>query len=88
MIFIAHNIPNDKNHFFNTTYQHTDDMSHAITNLKAQHYKSAFKTLYAIFDKIAYFLNSFMNIMMLMQKYTSTTFLENLKVGDLNRTQN
>ncbi|WP_237730622.1 LA2681 family HEPN domain-containing protein [Lelliottia amnigena] len=59
LIFIAHNIPNDKNHFFNTTYQHTDDMSHAITNLKAQHYKSAFKTLYAIFDKIAYFLNSF-----------------------------
>ncbi|EFS2016137.1 hypothetical protein MKO37_004961 [Salmonella enterica] len=59
LIFTAHNIPNEKSHFFNKTYQQIDDMSHAITNLKAQHYKSAFKTLYATFDKIAYFLNSF-----------------------------
>ncbi|HCJ6521365.1 TPA: hypothetical protein NU754_001293 [Enterobacter cloacae] len=59
MIFTAHNISNENNHFFNKTYQHIDDMSHAITNLKAQHYKSGFKTLYAIFDKVAYFLNSF-----------------------------
>lgn len=59
LIFSAHNIPSENIHFYNNTYQHIDDMSHAITNLKSQHYKSAFKTLYSIFDKIAYFLNSF-----------------------------
>jgi hypothetical protein len=33
-----------------------------LTNLKSQHYKTAFKTLYSIFDKIAYFLNSFYDL--------------------------
>ncbi|MBD0784286.1 hypothetical protein FX995_21680 [Pseudoalteromonas flavipulchra] len=37
-------------------------MSHSITNLKASHYKSAFRTLYSLFDKIAYFINRFFDL--------------------------
>ncbi|EGR2250331.1 hypothetical protein DZF84_01840 [Vibrio parahaemolyticus] len=62
LIFSAHNIPNEQEHFFNKTYPHVDDMSHTLTNLKSSHYKSAFRTLYSIFDKIAYFLNSFFDL--------------------------
>lgn len=62
LIFSAHNIPNEQQHFFNKTYPHIDDMVHSLTNLKSSHYKSAFRTLYSIFDKIAYFLNSFFDL--------------------------
>ena len=62
LIFTAQKIPNEQEHFFNKTYPHIDDMSHSLTNLKSSHYKSAFRTLYSIFDKIAYFLNSFLDL--------------------------
>lgn len=62
LFFSAKDIPNEAKHFFNTTYAHVDDMSYAITNLKASHYKSAFRTLYSLFDKIAYFLNRFFDL--------------------------
>ena len=62
LIFSARNIPSDHTHFFNKTYPHVDDMSHSITNLKASHYKSAFRTLYSLFDKIAYFINRFFDL--------------------------
>ncbi|MEF1230532.1 LA2681 family HEPN domain-containing protein, partial [Vibrio fortis] len=62
LIFSARNIPSDHEHFFNKTYPHVDDMSHSITNLKASHYKSAFRTLYSLFDKIAYFINRFFEL--------------------------
>ncbi|MCC3859111.1 hypothetical protein IB289_22395 [Vibrio parahaemolyticus] len=62
LIFSAQNIPNNQEHFFNTTYPHVDDLAHTVTNLKAHHYKSAFRILYSIFDKIAYFLNSFFDL--------------------------
>ncbi|MDR6348510.1 LA2681 family HEPN domain-containing protein [Pantoea sp. SORGH_AS_0659] len=62
LFYSALNIPNDSNHFFNDTYPHVDDMSHSLTNLKSSHYKSAFKTLYSLFDKISYFLHRFLNL--------------------------
>lgn len=62
LIFSAKNIPSDHEHFFNKTYPHVDDMAHSITNLKASHYKSAFRTLYSLFDKIAYFINRFFGL--------------------------
>ncbi len=62
LTFSAKNIPNDNKHFFNNTYPHVDDMSHSLTNLKASHYKSAFRTLYSIFDKIAFFMNRFFEL--------------------------
>ena len=62
LTFLAKNIPNYQEHFFNKTYPHVDDMAHSITNLKASHYKSAFKTLYSLFDKIAYFINRFFDL--------------------------
>jgi hypothetical protein len=62
LVFSAQNIPNDHEHFFNKTYPHVEDMSHSITNLKASHYKSAFRTLYSLFDKIAYFINRFFDL--------------------------
>lgn len=60
--FSAKDIPNDQSHFFNGTYPHVEDMAHTITNLKANHYKSSFRTLYSLFDKIAYFLNRFFDL--------------------------
>lgn len=62
LIFSSQNISNEQEHFFNGTYERVDDMAHSLTNLKSQHYKTAFKTLYSIFDKIAYFLNSFYDL--------------------------
>lgn len=62
LIFSAENIPNDTSHFFNSTYQHVEDMSHSIDNLKIGHYKSAFRTLYSLFDKLAYFMSRFLDL--------------------------
>lgn len=59
LLFVAQSIPTDQLHFFNSTYPHVDDATYSVTNLKASHYKSVFRTLYSIFDKIAYFLSSF-----------------------------
>ncbi|MBS3797188.1 LA2681 family HEPN domain-containing protein [Pseudoalteromonas sp. BDTF-M6] len=62
LIFSAKNIPDDVPHFFNSTYLHVDDMSHSINNLKTGHYKSAFRTLYSLFDKIAYLVSRFFDL--------------------------
>ena len=62
LIFSAKDIPDDHPHFFNNTYPHVDDMAFTITNLKASHYKSAFRTLYSLFDKIAYFIHRFFDL--------------------------
>jgi len=62
LFFSAKNIPSDQPHFFNNTYPHVDDMCHTITNLKASQYKSAFRTLYSLFDKIAHFINRFFDL--------------------------
>lgn len=62
LVFEAKDISEDQRHLFNSTYPHCNDMAHTITNLKASHYKSAFRTLYSIFDKIAYFINRFFDL--------------------------
>ncbi len=62
LFYTALNIPQDTKHFFNDTYPHVDDMSHSLTNLKSSHYKSAFRTLYSLFDKISYFLHRFLEL--------------------------
>jgi hypothetical protein len=62
LIFSSKNIPDNVSHFFNSTYQHVDDMSHSINNLKTGHYKSAFRILYSLFDKIAFFLSRFLDL--------------------------
>lgn len=62
IFYTALNIPQDTKHFFNDTYPHVDDMSHSLTNLKSSHYKSAFRTLYSLFDKISYFLHRFLEL--------------------------
>lgn len=62
LIFSASNIPNEKVHFFNDTFKKTDDLTKTIDNIKAQKLKSAFKTLYSIFDKIAYFISHFYDL--------------------------
>lgn len=62
LIFSAKDIPDDHTHFFNNTYPHVEDMSYSITNLKASHYKSAFRILYSLFDKIAYFIHRFFDL--------------------------
>ena len=62
LLFSAKAIPDHVPHFFNSTYQHVDDMSHSISNLKVGHYKSAFRTLYSLFDKIAYLASRFFDL--------------------------
>ncbi len=62
LTFSARGESKDHDHFFNKTYPHVDDMAYSITNLKASHYKSAFRTLYSLFDKIAYFINRFFDL--------------------------
>lgn len=62
LVFTAKDIPNEQPHLFNDTYPQFNDMAYTITNLKASHYKSAFKTLYSLFDKIAYFIHRFFDL--------------------------
>tara|TARA_R110002167_G_scaffold57840_4_gene163638 strand:+ start:294 stop:2027 length:1734 start_codon:yes stop_codon:yes gene_type:complete len=62
LIFSASNIPNETVNFFNNTFTKTDDLTHTIDNIKAQQLKSAFKILYALFDKIAYFISHFYDL--------------------------
>lgn len=62
LIFLAEKIPDETTHFFNSTYQHVDDMSHSIDNLKIAHYKSSFRILYSLFDKLAYFISHFLDL--------------------------
>lgn len=62
LTFSAKDIPDDHPHFFNNTYPQVNDMSYSITNLKASHYKSAFRILYSLFDKIAYFIHRFFDL--------------------------
>jgi len=62
LIFISKNIPNESSHMFNTTFQHVDDMSHSINNLKVAQLKSSFRTVYSIFDKVAYLISRFFDL--------------------------
>ncbi len=62
LIFSSKDIPNDTPHMFNSTYQHVEDMTHSINNLKVAQYKSAFRTLYSLFDKIAYLISRFFDL--------------------------
>ena len=59
LFFSADSIPNDEQHFYNSTYRHVDDMSYSINNLKTSHYKTSFRILYSLFDKVAYFVRRF-----------------------------
>lgn len=62
LFFKAKDMPDEQVNMFNNTYPHIDDKSYSLTNLKSQHYKSAFRTLYSLFDKIAYFLYRFLDV--------------------------
>lgn len=62
LVFTAKDIPNEQPHLSNDTYPQFNDMAHTITNLKASHYKSAFRILYSLFDKIAYFVHRFFDL--------------------------
>lgn len=76
LIFSSKDIPNDTYHMFNSTYQHVEDMTYSITNLKVAQYKSAFRTIYSLFDKIAYFISRFFDLNDL--KYDKKISIDNL----------
>ncbi|WP_442801530.1 LA2681 family HEPN domain-containing protein [Serratia rubidaea] len=62
LFFTAHSTSDEEQHFYNSTYRHVDDMSHSISNLKTSHYKTSFRILYSLFDKIAYLLSRFFDL--------------------------
>lgn len=62
LFFTANSIPDEEQHFYNSTYQHVEDMSYSINNLKTSHYKTSFRILYSLFDKIAYLISRFFDI--------------------------
>lgn len=62
LIFSSKNIPDDTPHMFNSTYQHVEDMTYSINNLKVAQYKSAFRIVYSIFDKVAYLISRFFDL--------------------------
>ncbi|MCK8072472.1 LA2681 family HEPN domain-containing protein [Vibrio sp. 1CM23M] len=62
LMFQASTIEDNEKHYFNNTYQHVDGNCGNLDNLKVGHLKSAFKTLYSIFDKIAYFTHRFFDL--------------------------
>ncbi|WP_332593793.1 LA2681 family HEPN domain-containing protein [Citrobacter sp.] len=46
LFFSSKDIPNKTSHMYNSTFQHVDDMSHSINNLKVAQLKSAFRVVY------------------------------------------
>lgn len=62
LVFSSKDIPNETSHMYNSTFQHVDDMSHSINNLKVAQLKSAFRAVYSIFDKVAYLISRFFNL--------------------------
>ncbi|CAI1628391.1 Uncharacterised protein [Serratia proteamaculans] len=62
LIFSSKDIPDDSMQIFNSTYQHVEDMTYSINNLKAAQYKSAFRTVYSLFDKVAYLISRFFDL--------------------------
>ena len=62
LIFSSKEISDHTPHMFNSTYQHVEDMTHSLNNLKVAQYKSAFRIVYSIFDKIAYLINRFFDL--------------------------
>ncbi|EOI3581954.1 TPA: hypothetical protein SMM58_001566 [Proteus mirabilis] len=62
LIFSSKDILDDTPHMFNSTYQHVEDMTYSINNLKVAQYKSAFRIVYSIFDKIAYLISRFFDL--------------------------
>lgn len=62
LIFSSKDIPDDNPHIFNSTYQHVEDMTYSINNLKIAQYKSAFRIVYSIFDKVAYLISRFFDL--------------------------
>jgi hypothetical protein len=62
LIYSSKNTPNNASHIYNSTYQKVEDMSYSIDNLKIAQYKSAFRTIYSLFDKIAYLISRFFDL--------------------------
>ncbi|MGG7522249.1 LA2681 family HEPN domain-containing protein [bacterium BS0013] len=62
LFFSSKDIPNETSHMFNSTFQHVDDMSHSINNLKVAQLKSAFRAVYSLFDKVAYLISRFFDL--------------------------
>jgi hypothetical protein len=52
----------ESQHFFNQTFPHVETGCGVLDNLKVSHYKSAFKILYSLFDKIAYFIHRYFDL--------------------------
>jgi len=81
LIFQSKDIDNEQGHIFNKTYPHIDAMCGSIDNLKTNQYKSAFKILYSLFDKIAYFTSRFfdLNDIKLDTKINIDSLFKNIK---------
>lgn len=62
LIFSSKDIPEDSMQMFNSTFQHVEDMAYSINNLKTAQYKSAFRTVYSLFDKVAYLISRFFDL--------------------------
>ena len=76
LIFSSKDISVDTLHMFNSTYQPVDDMTYSINNLKVAQYKSAFRIVYSIFDKIAYLISRFFGLNKL--KHDKNISIDNL----------
>ncbi|KTD47782.1 Uncharacterised protein [Legionella quateirensis] len=62
LLFSAKDIPNNVTHFSNSTFSHVDSLDFSITNLKSNHYRSSFRILYSLFDKLSFFIHRFFNV--------------------------
>ena len=76
LIFSSKDIPDDTPHMFNSTYHQIEDMTYSINNLKVAQYKSAFRIVYSLFDKIAYLISRFFDLNEL--KYDKKISMDNL----------
>ena len=55
-------LPEHKRHYSDDGRTLVDTMDYALYGLRIEHLKNSFKTCYSIFDKVAYFLNSYLKL--------------------------
>lgn len=72
-----------KKHYYNQTYPHVYGFNYPIEGLKGNNLKMAFRSLYSIFDKIAYFLNSYYDLNKVDGKIYFHSIFGNYKDGIL-----
>lgn len=60
--YSALQMPDETEHFYNSTYKQVDSLDYSINSIKTNSYKTALRCLYSLLDKIAFFTYKFYEV--------------------------